>query len=252
MNDASTGRSASRASSVSSGSSTPITRRRKPSRTSASMLRNSSASSTTSSPRTLRGLQTKLRTVKWTDSNRDNGNAKDADTNNEFSNQQLQRQAMQNDQASTTSSQRDNTTPSTVIVCLSSSNPTSNNNNNNNTNDNIMLDANSPVVSDDEVTMNDVVISAEVPVLDSQIKQNLTKHAELLAFSDICENGNVYRCKLCQAVRSFPVIVWKQRKLTVLYCLHAIETWNQKKLHSRFIIDFEETRSINRKSSTPS
>ncbi len=64
MNTSSSRRSLSRALSVSSEPSTPIPRRRKSRQTMNTTLQNTSTKSTTSSPRTLRRLQPKSKTIK--------------------------------------------------------------------------------------------------------------------------------------------------------------------------------------------
>lgn len=172
MNPSSTRRSASRASSVSSGSSTSVSRRRKPHQTSNSTLRNSSANSSTSSAQTLRRLHSKSRKVKWIDSN-DNNNSIDTDSNNESVNHQ-QNQNLPNDQSLAVNSQHDNMTPSAMISSLSLSRPTINNNNTTTTDINdITINSDSPVISDDEENVGCVINDINAPVLNPQKKNKM-------------------------------------------------------------------------------
>jgi hypothetical protein len=70
--------------------------------------------------------------------------------------------------------QYDNLTPSAIINSLSSSHTT--HNNNNIITDEMIINSDSPIVSDDEEGVNCLTNSAAVPGRNLQAKQNMIKH----------------------------------------------------------------------------
>lgn len=178
-------RSAARASSVSSPKSTPTSRRRNSNAT----IDNNSINTPLTPTRTLRRLQSRSKTVKWTQS-----------INNENDHDE-----------STMSSDHidDEMTPATILNSLSLSQPNhnnnnsndndNNNNNNNNTNndDNMTIDQDSPVISDEDE--EDDQHDANI-INDPQKQNNTVKQIEVLIFFDESGDGLSYTCKLCQAV----------------------------------------------------
>ena len=136
MNTSPSRPSVSRASSVSCGPSTPITRGRKPRQTPNTPLQNVSTNLSKSSVGALR-LRTKSKTVKWINShnnnNLDNTNSSDEPMNHQQQHQVVHELSMVNDQ-----SDNEKTTV-TNINSLSLSQSRNNNNNNNNTSKTTLL-----------------------------------------------------------------------------------------------------------------
>ncbi|CAF1378626.1 unnamed protein product [Rotaria sordida] len=194
MSASSSRRSPSRASSVSSGSSTPVFRRQKVRQNSNITARNTSSNSSTSSARPLRRLQSNSKTVKWANFN-DNNNSNDLNVRNETINDQQQQTLQVNEISMSSDESNNDMTPSTIINNLSLS---SSNNNNNNNND-ITAASASPTVSDADENVKQLTTTDKITMVDSKLQQNMMKLTELLTFFDECDGGTAYICKLCQA-----------------------------------------------------
>lgn len=216
MSAPSSRRFAARASSVSSVISTPTSRRRNSNTTS-----ENNASNSPTPTRTLRRLQSRSKTVKWTQSINNDKSHDESSSDETSSDFQHQQRTAHNDESIMNRDNSDNEmTPAGIINSLSlsntnnnnnnnSSNTTnnnnnSNNNNNNNTNNNeddMTIDPNSPIVSDEEE--NDTQPHTNAVSTDPQIGNDAVKQAEILALFDESEDGLGYICKLCQTVKIY-------------------------------------------------
>ena len=201
MSAPSSRRSPSRASSLSSGSSTPVSRRRKPQQNLNNVTRNAAFKSCTSSVRTLRRLQSNSKTAKWTNLN-DNNNSNNSNVTNETINYQ-QQQALQIEEVTRSGDEgKMDTIPSAMISSLSLSQ--SNYNNSNST----TIISGSPQISDTNENIDLSTTNADITALDSKVQQNVMKSTELLKFFDECDDGIAYLCKLCKTVSNFLAIVY--------------------------------------------
>ena len=188
MNVSSSRRSPTRAPSISSAISTPVSRRRNSLETSVTTFENTSANSATST-RTVRGLQSKSKTVKWTQSINNKSNSQS--NNNARTNARQQQQLMiYNDESSmNTDHSYNEMSPSTIIHSLSLSHPKTNNNNKN---DDTTIDSDSPIVRDEEASVNQSQDNFKAVITDPKTKQTEVKQAEILGFFDESQGGAVY------------------------------------------------------------
>jgi hypothetical protein len=183
-------RSVSRASSVSSECSTPVSRRRNVRRAS-----NGSVNPTTTSAYSLRRLQSKPKSIKGSNANNDDpNNTTDID---EPTHIQQQHRTTESDNSSMMIDQSDtNMITPTIIASIYLAQSDDNNNNI------VTTNSHSPVISDVGETIDGAHDDTGAGVLNPQATQGVDNNSNILAFFDECEN-DFYKCKFCPSVRFF-------------------------------------------------
>ncbi|CAF1472314.1 unnamed protein product [Adineta ricciae] len=218
MSSRSSRRSLSRASSISSEPSTPITRRRKPQMNTNSRIQKSSSNSSKPEIRSLRRLQTKTKTVRWTDNN--DGNSSNSD--DDYQREETQYRRLSTTESSNIDNECDETNPSAIIESLSISHSK--------TNDNIMNSQITVHPSDEtEIEMQEnrsFMNKKNDSATDTQAAgRHETKTERILDLFVECveEDGTtVLACKLC------PTRIKKQIRSTANLRRHVGSVHGQK------------------------
>lgn len=190
----------SRASSVSSKISTPVSSRRKSIQNANTTSQSTTTSGLISSPRTVRRLQSKSKTVRWRQTSyKDNSN--DPVDTNETTLSQQQHQTTTNDVISMMSDESDiDLTPSAIIDTLSLSNSNDADNIDNHGNNEISIRNSSLEISDMEDNIDNLTNNDRSTTLNQNKTGAMVQLTELLQWFEQSQDGSAYICKKCHTV----------------------------------------------------